>query len=56
MAGLINAGNFKRKEDIVGLLDTTPEVNEPKAGVPMGCLVRGEHGFPAQEVCNSIAT
>jgi hypothetical protein len=56
LPGLVQAGNFKQEKNVVRFLDATPDTNESKAGFLVGSFVRSEHGLPALEVRNAIAT
>ena len=52
----VHAGHFEHEEDVVGVLDDAPDMNQSKACLLVGCLVRSEHGLPTREVRHAIAT
>jgi len=43
---LIYAGNLEREENVVGFRNAAPEMDELKAGVPVGFCVGRENGLP----------
>lgn len=56
LPGLFHAGNLEQEENVIGIFNGAPHLDESKACVPMGGCVRSKNRLPSCEVGDAITT